>query len=119
MEDEDDNSGHWDKIIIVVVGVLMSGSWSVLNLGLLSLEVSDLELMMMGPFESKEEEQDAKMAKKILPLRRRTNTLICTILLWNTGTNSLISIMYGDLLGGIVGLLVSTFAIVIVGEIIP
>eukprot|EP00349_Pseudokeronopsis_sp_Brazil_P012547 CAMPEP_0202979892 /NCGR_PEP_ID=MMETSP1396-20130829/85921_1 /ASSEMBLY_ACC=CAM_ASM_000872 /TAXON_ID= /ORGANISM="Pseudokeronopsis sp., Strain Brazil" /LENGTH=35 /DNA_ID= /DNA_START= /DNA_END= /DNA_ORIENTATION= len=34
-------------------------------------------------------------------------------------TNTLLSIIFGDILGGYVGLIVSTFSIVIFGEIVP
>mmetsp|Transcript_14409 Transcript_14409/g.14022 ORF Transcript_14409/g.14022 Transcript_14409/m.14022 type:complete len:121 (+) Transcript_14409:2-364(+) len=116
---EEEEGAAWYNILIVCVGVLLSGFWSGLNLGILSLEVSDLNLMMLGPFMDKKEEEDAKNAKIILPLRKKTNTLLCTILLWNTMTNTLLSITFGDLLGGITGLFVTTFVIVIIGEIIP
>lgn len=73
----------------------------------------------MGPFETAEEEKDAKMAKSILPLRSRGNLLLCTILIGNVGVNSLISITTAGLAGGIIGFVISTITLLIIGEILP
>ena len=97
----------------------MSGMFSGLNLGLLGLDVKQLELLTKGPFENDEEEKDAEYAKKILPIRRRGNFLLCTILLGNVTVNSALSILMGDLTSGVTGLIVSTAIITIFGEIIP
>ena len=58
-------------------------------------------------------------AARILPLRRRGNLLLCTLLLGNTVVNACISILLANVTSGAVGLLVSTAIIVIFGEIIP
>ena len=97
----------------------MSGLFSGLNLGLLGLDVKNLELLTRGPFNDEQEALDSEYAKKILPLRRRGNLLLCTILLGNVSVNSGLSIMMGDLTSGIMGLIVSTAVITIFGEIIP
>ena len=98
---------------------MMSGLFSGLNLGLLGLDVKNLELLTKGPFNSEQEAKDAKYAEKILPLRRRGNLLLCTILLGNVTVNSGLSILMGDLTSGTMGLILSTAIITIFGEIIP
>jgi metal transporter CNNM len=97
----------------------MSGLFSGLNLGLLGLDVKNLELLCRPPFTSEQEALDARYAAKILPLRRRGNLLLCTILLGNVSVNSGLSILMGDLTSGLAGLLISTAIITMFGEIIP
>ena len=58
-------------------------------------------------------------AERILPIRRRGNLLLCTLLLGNTLVNAMIAILLGDMAGGIVGGIVTTGLIVVFGEIIP
>ena len=107
------------SIIIRDVIAMMSGMFSGLNLGLLGLDVKNLELLTRGPFNDEQEAKDAEYANKILPLRRRGNLLLCTILLGNVTVNSGLSILMGDLTSGIMGLIISTAIITIFGEIIP
>lgn len=78
-----------------------------------------LELLTMGPFESKEAAHEAKLAELVLPIRRKTNFLLSTILLWTVMSNTLVAEYFGEILGGLVGFFVSLFLIVICGEIIP
>ena len=98
---------------------MLSGCFSGLNLGVLGLDEKDLELMMEGPYESKEEENEGRLARKLLPLRRRGNLLLCAILLGNVMVNSLLSILMADIAGGAVALISSTALIVVFGEIVP
>lgn len=54
-----------------------------------------------------------------MPLRRRGNQVLCTILLGNVTVNSALAIFLGDLTSGVIGLIVSTVIITIFGEVIP
>ena len=92
----------------------MSALFSGLTLGLMSLDITGLEIVMSG-----DDPQQAAYAKKIYPVRQRGNLLLCTLLLGNVAVNALLSILLADKAGGIVGFLASTFLIVIFGEIIP
>lgn len=85
----------------------------------MGLDVKNLELISKGPFNTPEEEKEAKYALRILPLRKRGNLLLCTILFGNVCVNAAIAILMGDLTSGIVGLITSTAIITIFGEIIP
>lgn len=60
-----------------------------------------------------------KYAKAILPIRRRGNLLLCTVLLGNVLVNSTLAIFLDGLAGGVAGVLGSTAAIVVFGEIVP
>lgn len=100
--------------ILIVFLVCMSAMFSGLTLGLLSLDKTGLEIVMEG-----EDAKNAAAAKKIYPIRKRGNLLLCTLLLGNVAVNALLSILMAEKAGGLVGFLVSTFVIVIFGEIIP
>ena len=61
--------------------------------------------------------KERQFAKTILPMRKRGNLLLCTLLLGNTLTNCALSILLADLTTGAIGLATSTFIIVIFGEV--
>jgi len=61
----------------------------------------------------------SKAAAAILPVRRKANLLLCTLLLGNVAVNTLLGILLADFAGGTLGFLISTALIVIFGEIIP
>ena len=60
-----------------------------------------------------------RYAKQILPLRRRGNLLLCSLLLGNTLVNALIATLLDSIASGIVGTICTTSLIVVFGEIIP
>ena len=98
---------------------LLSAVFSGLNLGIVGLDPGYLQLLTMGPFETKEDEINAAYAQRILPLRKRGNLLICTVLLGNVSVNSILSIIMADLTTGLAGMLISTGIVVLFGEILP
>mmetsp|Transcript_11259 Transcript_11259/g.27702 ORF Transcript_11259/g.27702 Transcript_11259/m.27702 type:complete len:637 (-) Transcript_11259:620-2530(-) len=100
--------------VILLVLLILSGLFSGLNLGLMSLDKIGLEIVM-GSGTSDEK----RYAKGLLPLRAQGNLLLCTLLLGNTAVNALLAIFMADLAGGLIGSLTTTFGIVIFGEIIP
>ena len=110
---------HWTDFVAIVILAIMSGLFSGLNLGLLGLDVKNLELLIKPPFHNAEEERNAEYARKILPLRRKGNLLLCTILLGNVTVNSALAIFMGGLTSGLIGLIISTAIITIFGEIVP
>lgn len=102
------------QIILIIFLICMSALFSGLTLGLMGLDKTGLEIVMEG-----DNEANAKAAKIIYPLRKRGNLLLCTLLLGNVAVNALLSILMAELSSGLVGFLVSTFLIVIFGEIVP
>lgn len=101
-------------LVLAVCLILCSALFSGLTLGLMSLDISSLKIL-----EEAGEEKERLYAKRIIPLRRNGNLLLCTLLIGNTIVNSCLSILLASITSGAVGVLVSTAAIVIFGEITP
>ena len=101
-------------VIFYFVLLMFSALFSGLNLGLMSLDLT--ELTILKKIGSKHEKE---YAKKIYPLRKRGNLLLCTILLGNVLVNSTSTLILGSYLEGIAAAAGSTILIVIFGEIIP
>ena len=100
--------------ILIVFLVCCSAIFSGLTLGLLSLDMTGLEIVMEG-----DDAMNAAAAKAIYPIRKKGNLVLCTLIFGNVAVNSLLSILMADIGGGLIGFLVSTFVIVIFGEILP
>jgi metal transporter CNNM len=116
----DPNEGYeWWRFALIVLLSFLSAVFSGMNLGIVGLDPGYLELLTMGPFETKLDERNAVYAQRILPLRKRGNLLICTILLGNVAANSILSILMADLTSGLAGMLISTVIVLIFGEILP
>ncbi|XP_062996648.1 metal transporter CNNM4-like [Elgaria multicarinata webbii] len=105
----------WLHIILIFLLLGLSGMFSGLNLGLMSLDPIELHIVQnCGTAKEK------KYATMIEPIRRKGNYLLCSLLLGNVLVNSSLTILLDILLqGNLVSIVVSTFAIVLFGEIIP
>jgi metal transporter CNNM len=85
-----------------------------LTLGLMSLDVIGLEILKSSP-----DGNEADMASELLPIRKKGNQLLCSLVLMNTSVNSVLSIFLGESFGGIVGTISATILLVLFGEILP
>ena len=102
------------QITLISILLVLSGLFSGLNLGLMALDPTELEIIKkVGSPKEKE------YAKKIAPLRIRGNFLLCTLLLGNVMVNSTFTILFDNLTNGLVAIICSTIGIVLCGEIIP
>jgi len=98
------------NLVIVIVLIALSGLFSGLTLGLMSLKPHELRRKMrLG----------SVRARKIFPVRKRGNLLLTTLLLGNVAVNTALAVFLGSLTAGIIAGLVATGLIVIFGEIIP
>lgn len=102
---------RWPAVIALVV---LSALFAGLTLGMLSLDKIELEVVAAG-----EDKKLADCARRIIPVRKNGNLLLCTFLVGNTACNSLSSILMADLEGGIIGFITSTILILFFAEIIP
>lgn len=98
------------EYLISLVLVLLSGLFSGLTLGLLSLDTQSLK--------RRAKHGDADAAK-IYPIRKKGNLLLATLLLGNVAVNTTLSIFLGTIVSGVVAGVVATTLIVLFGEIIP
>ncbi len=96
--------------IIVIVLVALSGLFSGLTLGLLSLDKNELKRKI---------ELGDKYAEKVYPVRKKGNLLLCTLLLGNVAVNSTLAIFLGNIASGVMAGIIATALIVVFGEIIP
>jgi len=98
-------------LLIVFALLIASGTFSGLTIGLMSLSVD--EVMRLADL-------DDKNAIKVLPVIKKSNQLLVTLLLGNTAVNATLSIFLGGLVGeGVLAGVISTALILIFGEILP
>jgi metal transporter CNNM len=98
------------EYIISLVLVLLSGLFSGLTLGLLSLDTQSL---------ARRARHGDENAKTIYPVRQNGNLLLTTLLLGNVAVNTTLSIFLGTIASGLIAGIIATALIVVFGEIIP
>ena len=96
--------------LISLTLVLLSGLFSGLTLGLMSLDTHTLRRR------AKHGNTDAVL---VYPVRKRGNQLLTTLLLGNVLVNTTLSIYLGSIAPGVVAGLIATSLIVLFGEILP
>ncbi|XP_053548432.1 metal transporter CNNM2 isoform X3 [Bombina bombina] len=105
----------WLQVIFIALLLLLSGMFSGLNLGLMALDPMELRIV-----QNCGTEKERNYAKRIEPVRRQGNYLLCSLLLGNVLVNTTLTILLDDIAGsGLVAVVVSTIGIVIFGEIVP
>lgn len=104
----------WASIVIIIVCLSFSSLFSGLNLGLMSLDRTELKILC-----NTGTAKERKYARIIQPVRDHGNYLLCSILLGNVLVNSIFTILLDDLTSGLIAVIFSTLAIVMFGEITP
>ena len=105
-------------LLLTAFLLCLSGLFSGLTLGLMSLDVDDLKIIIDGGKDAVQSEEVGH-ALKVLTVREKGNLLLCTLLLGNTLVNALIAILSASFTSGIIGAFAATGFIVIFGEIMP
>ena len=102
------------QVLSIIFLLLLSGLFSGLNLGLMSLNKTDLKIIInTGTTDEK------KFASKIAPVRNHGNFLLCCLLFSNVLVNTSLTILMDDITSGAIAIVLSTLAIVCFGEIVP
>ncbi|XP_062453025.1 metal transporter CNNM4 [Rhea pennata] len=105
----------WLQVILIAGLLVLSGMFSGLNLGLMALDPMELRIV-----QNCGTDKEKRYARKIEPIRRKGNYLLCSLLLGNVLVNTTLTILLDDLIGSGIGAVVaSTIGIVIFGEIMP
>ncbi|TFJ98833.1 magnesium-dependent phosphatase 1 [Platysternon megacephalum] len=105
----------WFQLILILCLLVLSGMFSGLNLGLMALDPMELRIV-----QNCGTDKEKRYARKIEPIRRKGNYLLCSLLLGNVLVNTTLTILLDDLIGSGFGAVVaSTVGIVIFGEIVP
>ncbi|XP_059056452.1 unextended protein-like [Achroia grisella] len=104
----------WATFILILICLMFSALFSGLNLGLMSLDRTELKIIS-----NTGTEQERKYARAIMPVRDHGNYLLCSILLGNVAVNSTFTILLDELTSGLFAVIFSTLAIVLLGEITP
>lgn len=92
----------------------LSFTFSALHLGLMSLDEKELDMLIESGTE-----REKRYATKILPIRRKGNYLLCTILMGCTVMNATFTTMLDSLVTSVLAVIGTTIAVVLFGEILP
>ena len=101
-----------DVLLLMMAAVLLvlSGSFSGLNIGLMMARPDDLR---------RKARQGDVIATRVYRYRKDGYYLIFCILLGNVGVNTAMSILLGNMTNGVIGGLIATLLITMFGEILP
>jgi metal transporter CNNM len=98
----------------IVILICLSALFSGLVLGLLSLEITELEILKKCGTE-----KERQYASAIIPMRKNSNLVLCALVIGNGVVNSGLQWLLDSVFNGLIGFLASTGSIIIFGEILP
>jgi len=100
----------WYHLIIVIALVVLSGIYAGLTLALFGIQLTTLERRIkLGDVE----------AKKVYEIRRHGYLLLCSLLLGNVMSYTVMAIYLGSITTGFIASIVATSLIFVFGEIVP
>ncbi|RHY23684.1 hypothetical protein DYB32_009090, partial [Aphanomyces invadans] len=106
----------------IVLLLSLAAIFSGLTLGLMALDKNGLQIVIEAGEEAHATEQEkanAQNARKIQRVRRDGHLLLATLLFGNVAVNSVLAIIMADMTSGTLGFLLTTFLLVVFGELIP
>lgn len=109
-----DNQSLVFHIAIMIVCLVVGFTLSALNLGLMALSIDELQMLI-----SSGTPHEQQCARKVLPVRIKGNYLLCSIIICNVLVNAIFTTLLDAMLSGVLGIILVTIAIVLVGEILP
>ncbi|XP_039630706.1 metal transporter CNNM1 [Polypterus senegalus] len=105
----------WLQVAVSLVFLGFSSLFSGLNLSLMALDPVELRVI-----QNSGTEKEQKYAWRIESVRKHGNYLLCTLLLWNTLVNVSLAVWLCQAFGVTwLSILVCTFSIFFIGEILP
>eukprot|EP01112_Ceratiomyxa_fruticulosa_P021732 TRINITY_DN7759_c0_g2_i1.p1 TRINITY_DN7759_c0_g2~~TRINITY_DN7759_c0_g2_i1.p1 ORF type:complete len:550 (-),score=113.58 TRINITY_DN7759_c0_g2_i1:82-1731(-) len=108
------SGAFWIDIIVCIALLIVSGMMSGLTLGLLSLDIMNLEIIIKGG-----DHDSAAKAKKILPLVKKHHLLLVTLLLANAACMETLPIFLDKMVPAYAAILLSVTLVLLFGEILP
>lgn len=100
----------WFNLIIVVLLVILSGTFAGLTLALFSIKLTTLERKIrLGD----------RNALRVYKFRKNSNLLLCTLLLGNVASYTIMAVFLGSITSGVIAATIATALIFIFGEILP
>lgn len=108
------------SIVGIILLLFLSGLVSGLNLAILSLDLTDLKVLSnAGPVGDEKDMKKKEYAKRILPIRSRSNYLLCAFSVAEVAIDSATTVLIESLTNGWLAILISTILITIFAGIIP
>ncbi|XP_054265881.1 unextended protein-like [Macrosteles quadrilineatus] len=104
----------WSYIAIIIVCYILSSLMTGLNLGLMSLDNSELQLLRNAGTP-----KERKYAGKIIPIRRNGNFLVCSVVITATLCNAVSTVATDSFFSDIITVVITTLMIVLFCEILP
>eukprot|EP00026_Physarum_polycephalum_P006455 Phypoly_transcript_06498.p1 GENE.Phypoly_transcript_06498~~Phypoly_transcript_06498.p1 ORF type:complete len:546 (+),score=66.46 Phypoly_transcript_06498:68-1705(+) len=108
------SGAFWIDLLIIFFMVIIAGIMSGLTLGLLSLDIMNLEIIIKTG-----EPKDVRNAKRILPLVKKHHQLLVTLLLTNAAAMEALPIALDRLVPEWAAIVLSITLVLMFGEIIP
>ncbi len=104
----------WIDLVLCFVCILCAGLAAGLTIGLVSIDHKELKLLTINGTD-----EEKAQAAKILPLIKDHHWLLVTLFLFNASANEALPVFLSAIVPEYMAIILSTFCVLIFGEIIP